>query len=185
MSTTIPVTGLPNIAFIGKAGAGKTTAAQLLMSTFGYGKFAFADPLKDIATQIWGESARTDRDKLQRLGVAVREIDSDAWANLLVRKVKALPPGVRVTVDDCRFPNEAQLLGEIGFVFVRIEADTMARVERLIAIDKLQDELQLVHESETALDDFVSDYTVFNQQDNRDGFYESIIGVLNREARRL
>lgn len=184
MTATIPTTGLPHIAFIGKAGSGKTTAAELLMSEFGYSKFAFANPLKDIAVKIWGEDARTDRDKLQRLGVAVRDIDADAWANLLVRSVKALPARVRVVVDDCRFPNEHALLAEAGFVFVRVLANTGQRIQRLIAIDKLQDEMQLVHVSETALDGTDADYTLENY-DTLENFTERIVGVLNREARRL
>ncbi len=185
MSTEIPPTvQLPHIAFIGKAGSGKTTAAELLTTEFSFGKFAFADPLKDIAAQIWGEPARKDRDKLQRLGVAVRDIDSDAWANLLVRKIKALPRGVRAVVDDCRFPNEHALLAASGFVFVRVIADTGQRIQRLIAIDKLQDEMQLVHVSETALDDTDADYDIPNTG-TREDFEEQIVGVLNREARRL
>ena len=72
MSPEIPPTiDLPNVAFIGKAGAGKTTGADFLAAEFGYMRASFAKPLKDVAAQIWGESARTDRAKLQGLGVCV------------------------------------------------------------------------------------------------------------------
>ncbi len=142
-------TELPDVAFLGKAGAGKTTAAEFLVEHHGYTRLSFAALLKDISVQIWGEDARTDRDKLQKLGVAVREIDPDAWVGALGR---SLDRGGPIVVDDCRFPNEYWMLKVDGFVFIEVCANEALRVDRLQRNGKLQDISQLTHVSETALD---------------------------------
>ena len=184
MSPEIPPTiDLPNVAFIGKAGAGKTTGADFLAAEFGYMRASFAKPLKDVAAQIWGESARTDRAKLQGLGVAVRDIDPDAWCTLLVRQIRQAPPQLRWVVDDCRFPNEYQALGELGFVFIRVIAYGEQRIDRLVANGKLTDVEQLNHISETALDGVVPDYVIGNS-DTTGTYAEVLTGIINKEARR-
>lgn len=177
---------LPDFAFIGKAGAGKTTASDMLVGYFHYTPFSFATPLKTIAGQLWGEKARKDRDKLQRLGVAVREIEQDTWVNLLLKDRENLVPDGPVVVDDCRFENEFTALGAAGFVFIRIEAPREQRIDRLRANGKLTDEAQLDHVSETALDHVTPDFVIWNDEpNNADQFLEQIISILNREARRV
>lgn len=172
----------PNIAFLGRAGAGKTTGAVYLAHNFGYARASFATLLKQIAHQLWGEGADSDRDKLQKLGVAVREIDSDAWANALFRDVsKMIGP---VVIDDLRFPNEYWGLCQRGFVTIRVTADETARVDRLQKSGKFQSHEQLNHISETALDGEDTNYVIENEGDQ--GAYEQAIwDVLNRELRRV
>lgn len=147
----------PDIALIGKMGSGKTTIARLLESEFGYTPLHFATPIKEVAQLIWAD---VNRDHLQKLGVAVRDIDENAWANVLLRKVDNSDS--RIVVDDCRFPNEYQSLKERGFRIVRIIADRNERVRRLTQIGRLQDESQLEHSTETGLDDADVDYTITN-----------------------
>jgi dephospho-CoA kinase len=176
----------PNLAFIGKAGSGKDTAAELLIETLGYRRLAFADKLKDVAESIWGPTARTDRDKLQKLGEYVRNIDEDAWVNAALaqtveqngqrRLVDAYPGSpVRVADDkpmivayhpiivtDCRYRNEAWTLQGEDFVIVRIEADRNERINRLRSNGKLGPDGWEDHVSETDLDTWPADYNVQN-----------------------
>lgn len=152
---------LPNIAFIGKAGAGKTTAAQFLVDNFGYTRLSFATPLREVAVKLWGERARNDRHLLQSLGVAVREIEADTWVNLAVDAMHE-PETARWVVDDCRFENEVWRLAEAGFVFARVTASRNARIARLQASGKLTDEAQLDHPSETQLDSLKTSYLLGN-----------------------
>lgn len=163
-----------NIAFIGKAGAGKSTAAEFLEGA-GYTRASFAQPLKDIAAMIWGDEARKDRTKLIGLGMAVRSVDPDAWANLLV---KQLPPDP-VVIDDCRFENEYWALKAEGFVFVRVTADEDKRLRRLQANGKPITVEQMQSPSECELDPFSVDYNISNNGDY-DTFIAAVGGVVGR-----
>jgi hypothetical protein len=183
-------TRLPDIAIVGKAGAGKTTAAEHLHCRHGYLRVSFANILKDVAATIWGPEARTDRDKLQRLGVAVREIDQDAWVNAARRTIEGPGYGKRgfpIVVDDCRFPNEYWMLKELGFRFLRVHASETLRVDRLQRNGKLQDISQLNHVSETAIDDtkdFPVDHNIWNEGLRLLDYQIAIDSVLNKELSR-
>lgn len=170
----------PDIAFIGRMGSGKTTAAEVLVGEYGYWRKGFAHVLRDVAHHIWGDESFHNRGLLQQLGVAVREIDENAWVNALMHKLDQISGPV--VIDDCRFPNEYWALKERGFVFVRVEADELFRVSRLLAIDKLQDHAQLEHVSETSLDDVKPEYTVVNEAD-LDVFHERLHDVQERVQR--
>jgi dephospho-CoA kinase len=170
---------IPHIAFIGRAGAGKTTAAELLVKRFGYARLSFAAPLKVAC------GTSTDRTLLQEVGVGVRALHEDFWVNLLVDELyngTYFVDRAGVVVDDCRFPNEAHRLKVEGFKIVAVVADHGRRVERLRANGKLQDESQLEHESETSLDDFAPDYTILNHG-TADELLEQLTDILNREQR--
>lgn len=165
----------PHIAFIGRAGAGKTTAAELLVKRFGYERLSFAAPLKVML------GTTSDRARMQEFGIAVRTAHEDAWVNLLIDGYINGDYDA-VTVDDCRFPNEAHRLKVEGFIIVAVVADHGRRVSRLRANGKLQDESQLEHESETSLDDFAPDYTILNHG-TADELLEQLTDILNREQR--
>jgi dephospho-CoA kinase len=158
---------LPNIALIGKMGAGKTTCARLLIEHFAYQRVAFADVLKDTTARLWGAEAREDRDKNQRLGQAVRDIDEDTWVRLLIERINEPGQDVPYVVDDVRYHNEAWALKGEGFVTVRIEAEKSIRIDRVkrlgkLAADDWEQAQQLNHLSETSLDDWPEDYKVRN-----------------------
>jgi hypothetical protein len=190
MSANVVSLGLPDIALAGKSGAGKSTAAQLL-EQLGYQTRSFAAPLKRIAAELWGEAATTDRAKLQCLGVAVREIDPDTWAKLLIRDTRPIsqsmgyvgPRGYPVVVDDLRFENEWFALKGEGFVIVRVEAPRLVRIDRLKGNGKWQDADQLEHVSETAVSHLTADHTIPNDG-TTNAFYDELVDVVIKERRR-
>lgn len=198
LSTTSPPSarqlGFPNIALMGKAGSGKSTVAGFLVE-LGYERMSFADPLKRIAAELWGGDAMTDREKLQGLGVFARELDPETWVRLFVRRFNdrgranaihnCTPPRalMPVVVDDLRFPNEFTMLGGAGFVIVRVEAPRASRIDRLRGNGKFQNEEQLEHSSETALDDYEGDHTLVNDT-TTDDLYDAVVGLLLKERRR-
>lgn len=152
------MTILPNIAFIGKAGSGKTTCREILEQQFGYQRFSFAEPLKV------GCATTDNRELLQRVGQGVRDLYEDFWVNLATVKLdgwwdEESAPWVN---DDTRYPNEAAALRERGFVIVRVVAPKWMRVDRLKRNGRLQDEAQLDHVSETALDHWDDDERIVN-----------------------
>lgn len=176
----------PDVAIIGRMGSGKTTAAEVLSRQLGYHSIHFAGLLKEIAATLWGPSAQTDRRKLQELGVAVRLIEPDTWVDALMRREVDRPQrDYPVVVDDCRFENEYWALAGRGFRFLRVEAAEDVRVNRLLAIRKLEDKAQLLHESETGLDDIdIRADTIRNEWDINE-FQEDIFEWWNRECRRV
>lgn len=129
----------PNvIALLGRAGSGKSTAAQYLSERYGFERWSFATPLKLMAADLWGFSheqlygaekekldARwglTPREAMQRLGASARRhLGIGVWANALIGNLKG-----RVVIDDTRHINEvaalyaASALGKIDLTVVKI-----------------------------------------------------------------
>lgn len=150
----------PSLALMGYAGAGKDTVAQVVQALYPYyARVAFADVLKDVATTIWGPDAVRNRGYLQDLGVKVREIDEDAWVRAALRTAPPEP----IVITDVRFPNEVRECVARGFVTARVVASREVRLNRLKANGKLQDESQLDHISEKALDGYSPDYVIVNE----------------------
>lgn len=125
------------IAFTGKAGSGKSTAAKRLVEAHGFVRRRFASPLKDMLLALGLSNdevdgaykdepcellgGKTPRHAMQTLGTEWgRElIDPYLWTRAWV---KSLPSdGSNVVVDDCRFPNEVEAIKKMGGMVVRIE----------------------------------------------------------------
>lgn len=180
------VYGTPSVAFLGHAGAGKSTAAQFLANTYGHTLLSFAAPLKRIATELWVHPGREEH---QRLGAAVREINESTWVDLLADEIHRHDEAVGLegkwpayAVDDCRFSNEAAMLEGEDFVLVRLKTSREQQVARLTANGKWQNEDQLNHLSETALDHYPVDYEFENTGDVVD-LYEFLSKIISREMR--
>ncbi len=136
----------PLIAFAGRAGSGKTTAAETLIDQ-GFALVKFADPLKDmmrafyaslglepeqIERRIEGDrkeepdphlGGKTPRMAMQTLGTEWGRdlIHKDLWVKAWAAKVTKLRHrGIPVVVDDCRFPNEARRVRILGGKIVKI-----------------------------------------------------------------
>lgn len=172
---------IPNIVFVGKAGAGRTTASRLLRERFpdlGFDVISFATPLKV------GLATETDRHRLQEFGTdVVRAYDDMFWVQLflwhlelrtrirgLASELQAGPgadhtPILRWCNDDCRFENEVATLQDAGWAIVEVRAPRAARIERLKRNGKLTDEAQLDHSSEDALGALTPDYVLINDMD--------------------
>jgi hypothetical protein len=131
---------LPNlIAFVGLAGCGKSTAATYLQTQYGYARYSFAQPLRDMLRCLGvsehqtreGKNLpvphlgnRTPRFLLQSLGTewGRDQVSTNIWLNvatLRIEELKALG-AERVVIDDCRFDNEAEWVRGNGGLVVRI-----------------------------------------------------------------
>lgn len=178
-----------NIGLIGKARAGKDTAAAHLVAARAYTRLAFADPLKEAALRVdplipmnhletharlsdcvatagwegakdkWPEVRRV----LQQMGQTVREIDEDFWLRELLRKaVAAAEWNMPVVVTDVRYRNEAESLRRAGFKLVRITRPApMLTAGQPITARHLSD-ATAAHASETELDGFAADHVIDN-----------------------
>jgi hypothetical protein len=111
------------IGFLGKAGNGKTTAADYLCHKYNFKKYSFSQKLKEICKDIWPEqfeNGNKPRELLQYVGTDMfRKYDDDVWVRYLVRKIKNENP-VNAVCDDCRFCNEADALRKNGFTIVKV-----------------------------------------------------------------
>lgn len=178
---------MKNIALIGKIGSGKDTAAAQLINGHGYSRVAFADPLKamvveadpivyyeatgynpvpvhlsDVLRRMSFEAAKRAypevRRSLQRIGQGVRKIDPDYWVNLAMKPIDIfLSVGMPVVVTDVRYLNEAEAL-EPHFITVRVVSD--------------RQDNSGTHESETALDNYRTDYVIMNNGSTAELFCE-------------
>lgn len=126
------------IALTGLAGSGKSTAAMHMVEHHGFHRVRFAGPLKDMMRalglterEIEGDrkevpcdllGGKTPRYAMQTIGTewGRRLVHPDLWVRAWQKAVDALPAGVPVVVDDCRFPNEAAAVCAAGGVLVRV-----------------------------------------------------------------
>jgi len=119
------------IGFLGRAGSGKTTAAQYLCDHYGAHRQSFAGPLKKMAMELWGFSNHqvfgpacvkeeidyrcgvSPRQAMQRLGESVRQqLGEDAWTIALCKAISVNYQGKNdlIVIDDVRYMNEAALI---------------------------------------------------------------------------
>ncbi len=186
--------GWPGVGILGKAKHGKDTLAAQLVANCGYTRRALADALKekvgnlaircgenDKARQWVEERKGTDsvRGALQNVGVMMREhVDIDFWVGEVFRWYYAQgEEDIRpLVIPDVRFPNEVMALKANNFITVRVFRPDFD--------NGLTDE-QKAHISETALDDYVADYTLINDADPEElmaQFVAAIVPKLLRES---
>lgn len=151
------------IAFSGRRGSGKTTAANHLVRNYGFKAVSFGSALKDIARSFfpftpvdfsesrkekpYGKHEWSPRDFMIALGKLGRYFDEDFWVN--ASGIDRLSGNI--VVDDMRFPNEVRYLQGLGARLVRIN-----RYENLNVYGKNLDD-----STESALDKFDKfDYTI-------------------------
>jgi hypothetical protein len=171
---------IPNVGVLGDAGAGKDTLAAQLMQHQGYKRRAFADQLKiDVYEMLFSGSSRLDppnmseeemiehinerkqepemRAMLQAYGVFMRRYRNHAhWSNqvnMWILQQRNDNPGVHLVIPDVRFPNEVDMLRNMGFIIVKVDRPGL--------VSTLTSE-QRTHSSERALDNIEPDVILTN-----------------------
>ncbi len=192
---------MKKIAIVGKMHSGKTTLAEALIG-LGYSRFAFADPVKEIAAKMLttfshemggeGPSYTYDdmnamkghpsiRALLQLVGTELGRNwygPDDIWIKMFKQRVlhaqgmAGSDNPLYIVNDDCRFPNEAFALKDVGFTIVKLERDENERVESIRqALQQANPDLSpadiaarmhamLTHPSETNVDLIVPDMEI-------------------------
>lgn len=139
------------IAFLARAGSGKSTAAAFVEKHWGpVERVSFAGPLKEMAKELYGFSddqvygslketpdarldqingphpfseAVTPRQMLQRLGNTARNIIGPrVWVDAALNTISESPHRIAV-IDDCRYINEAKAIAGLpGGYVIKLEA---------------------------------------------------------------
>lgn len=160
------------IGVSGKIGSGKDTVFGIISKHFSSSKnVAFADRVKKVVSALTGcplDMCYTREGKafipagfedtigvlLQKVGKAMREtIHEDVWCDAVLRD-PSLPKYSVIT--DCRFVNEVDNILALNGLIIRLEGDP-ARIR-----ERNDDGRDLLHISETALDDYPFKYVIEN-----------------------
>lgn len=155
------------IGLVGKKRSGKSTTTDHLIEKYGFEEISWAYPLKEIIgkelfglsdDQLYGgdehrevtipEWNMSSRQILQVVGTDMfRKYWPDFWVKVGMKRIlRLLDEDRRIVVSDCRFPNECEAIKEVGGITIRIIR------KDLVSTD--------THASETALDDYETDYNI-------------------------
>lgn len=178
-----------NFAIIGKMGSGKTLVTDIMADYFGFTKGVLSYPLKIAAAEFWGGGMKIDREKGQKLGEAIQDIDPDALVNAFLRRTEGeYGPFV---VEAPRYPSDYEGLAVLGYRFIEVWAPEVTRIDRLqrAGHGRITDvDKQINHVTETALDDrsrYPVDYIVHNGADmGEEDALEQVRKLLRNEETR-
>ena len=128
------------IGLSGLKGSGKSTAANFLVED-GFVKMSFAEPIKRMLAciglsqeDLYGErkeepndmlDGNTPRYAMQTLGTewGRNSISSNIWVNVVKRDILKYEIKDHIVIDDCRFPNEVNMILGLEGIIVYIERD--------------------------------------------------------------
>lgn len=160
------------IGITGRAGSGKDTLAQALCGKFGYRQYSFAEPIYNMLKTLpyaehWnGNMARDEKEKvnafygkstrqmLQTLGTewGRLHVHPNIWVNILQDKLErkhAITGHSKYVINDLRFPNEAELVRDLGGICVRV-------------VRNKESDVPATHQSEFGISNELLDTTINN-----------------------
>jgi hypothetical protein len=171
------------IGVTGKKFNGKDTLGNYL-SKYNYKRMAFADPLKQVIKnifdfndeQLYGENKEkiddfwkiSPRSAMQFIGTdlfrhqmnkLIPEIGDEIWIKVVKRQIENIwknNPNQKIVITDVRFPNECNLIRELGGIIIR--------VKRKIEDIHTDSDFIIVHESETYINALKVDYDFDNNK---------------------
>lgn len=166
------IRNLPNIGLIGRLRSGKNAVGDYLTSKYGYTAFAFGDELKAEFHRNYPDIPRDPKPRAgyQEYGQRIRrERGESIWINACLgaidyqRRYAAYEQRpFRAVICDVRQLNEAQTLQSAGYLLIRVTAPDAIRINRAIKSGDKFEYTDLMHGTETALDDYPADFTVDN-----------------------
>lgn len=163
------------IAVYGKLRAGKTEACNYISQKLDCDVFEFSKGVQEVIDVIYPETKGTkNRELLVSVGQHLRKLDENVWVNIVKNKIlNSEKPNILVA--GVRQENEFEMLKELGFTFIQIEASETTRVERCMAqgdsfkLESLRDHTEMV------MDNYKPDYLILNEY----GFKELEISINN------
>ena len=180
------------ILLSGWSGSGKDTVADYLVDKHGFKKFAFATPLKDLASQLFSfprELADSQEGKRQLWPVGystktIRQIlldisrldksrfGNDIYANESMAQIAKESPDAQIVISDTRYLNEIAVLRD--FAIKQNHAFSVWRISRTGQTTSLVDDI-----SEHILDTYKADASLQNPGDSLEKLYSLVEYVLS------
>lgn len=129
------------IGFTGKIKSGKTTVAKLLEKKHGFVIKPYAAPLKAALVQLTGlpmeyftdqslkeealDFGKSPRELMQLMGTEfVRNmVYEDFWIWRMEQELRQTSSDYNIVIDDCRFPNEVELVRKMGGLVIHLRRD--------------------------------------------------------------
>jgi dephospho-CoA kinase len=107
-------------------GSGKSLAASYITTGYNSLKMSLSGKMREIAAELEIEPTR---DFLQGIGKFMRKFNDDVWVHYIYKKVQSTESAI--VIDDIRRKNEIDYLKPLGFIFIKIEADSEIRKARI------------------------------------------------------
>jgi len=171
---------LPNVALVGKSGAGKTTVALYLVDHYGYQRASVGQIVRQITRLLYqGEAKR----ELNRVTDALMTIDETLLMHAALSAMESTAP---VVFDSVRYASEYRHLCAASFVIWRVEASLSVRLERLRSRGQAyhpdEDE---AHLSETELDSAPQQSVIFNDRTDPIHLHRQVDEIMRGFEKRL
>ncbi|KAB2739908.1 hypothetical protein [Brucella anthropi] len=149
--------GTARFALIGKSGAGKSTAAQMIDELYQARRISTGAICRKISTLLMGNE---DKASTQKIDDALTTIDKSIFLKAALRDI---PIGESICIDSLRFRSDIELARERGIFIIKVVASDNLRVERLRSRGQVFDiSIDGVHRSETELEDAHVDLEIVN-----------------------
>lgn len=163
------------IALFGKLRAGKSAVADYIADKYDCDIIEFSAGVQDVIDIIYPELKGTkNREVLISVGQHLRKLDKDVWVNVVRHKIEN-SNNPNILVAGVRQQNEYDMLKELGFIFIQVDASETTRIERCKANNDSFKVETLRSHTEMVMDGFKSDYLILNEY----GFKELEISIRN------
>lgn len=157
-------------ALIGKSGAGKSTAAEMIANRYRARRVSTGIICRQISSLLMGNE---DKASTQKIDDALIKIDKSIFLKAALRGVAE---DESICVDALRFKSDLELARERGFFVIRVTASDQLRSARLRARGQVFDmAVDGRHRSEIELDGSAADLEILN-----DGSLDTMRQALER-----